>query len=252
MVKITDNPYEPGGMSTTRIPSQDMSNMCTLHQFITDCMSKANYKRHCLIMCGHGEGWFIKTEEKTFMGIGEFAYCISKMGIVLDLLIFDACMMSVIEPMHQLSGMAKIIVANQDYAQNNGFIKPLLPVFFNDLSLQTEEIAKLLAIGFFDELDDTDDATDVTIIMMNKLPKLVSFLDDLQLRCPRDDKFCIDSTYWQLQDLYSVVKFSVSHETFEEFRELFNSTVIFYRQSSKKFNPYHHGLFYRKLLSNFL
>ncbi len=103
-----------------------------------------------------------------------------------------------------------------------------------------------VAIGLAENLIATltvnDDPTDVSVLSAVDVDSLVKFIKGCVLRKPTDGTACIDPNYWQLQDLFEVVKESLSGEEFKMFEELFKRVVLFYKQSKNKNNPKHHGL----------
>ncbi|XWV26370.1 clostripain precursor [Tupanvirus soda lake] len=239
-ITMTGNPYKDNGMNIKRLPKQNMSDPMTLSNFIEKTLAKATYRRTCLILAGHGSGWFLKTEKHTVMGIPDMMNALKKVGIFIDLLIFDTCMMSVLECMNELVGTVEYVVANQDYAENNGFVTKNLLSLFDNTKLNTKQIALNLAQGLFNGLDEKE-ATDVSVISINNVTRLLDYIDKHKIKYPKNNYFCIDSKYWHLQDLYSIVENSGLHD-FNQFYELFNKVVIFYQQSYNKCNFYHHGL----------
>ncbi|XWV25109.1 hypothetical protein QJ856_gp0667 [Tupanvirus deep ocean] len=239
-ITITGNPHEDNGMNIKRLSKQNMSDPNTLSNFIGKTLEKTTYRRTCLILGGHGSGWFLKTGQYSVMGIPDMISALKKIGIFIDLLIFDTCMMSVLECMNELVGTVEYVIANQDYAENNGFVTKNLLSLFNKSTLSTKQTALSIAQGLFSSLDHKE-ATDVSVISINGITHLIDFINRHKIKYPINNYFCVDSKYWHLQDLFSIVKNSELND-FDNFYKLFNNVVIFYKQSYNKCNFYHHGL----------
>lgn len=241
-ITINGDPYQEGNMIMTRVPNQNMSKVETLETFVRSSLKGRESKRIALILGGHGAGWFLQTERDSILPVPQFAETIERCGLVLDLLCFDNCMMSNLETMYAIRRIAKTVIAYEDYAGLNGFIQPLTVAYFNECHFNTERIAISIAKNLMATLTEKDIPTDVSVIDIKHIEKLFEFLNMHKLKRPDHKNYCIDQSYWHLQDLYSVCEASFDSEDFIQFKELFNAVVLYYHQSINKSNPYHHGL----------
>jgi len=248
LIKIRGNPYMDNMMTIKRLPNQDMSKCETLCHFIQDCVKDAPANRYTLILGGHGSGWLLLTEKDSVLPVATLGNILRKCSVHFDLVCFDNCLMSTLESMNELYGATKYVIAYQDYSGWDGVIEPTLIKHFDDPTKSTLEIAKKLAKSVIvktnQKLSDPTnkpDPTDVSVICIQNIPNIVTWINkNLPLKRPLDNRYCIDPTYWHLQDLTSIVKDSYSD--IREFINLFNEVVVFYQQSANKHNPLHHGL----------
>jgi len=254
LIKIRGNPYMDNMMTIKRLPNQDMSKCETLCHFIQDSVKDAPANRYALILGGHGSGWLLLTEKDSVLPVAKLADILRQCKLpnnkIFDLICFDNCMMSTLESINELRNIAKYVVAYQDYSGWDGIIEPTLIKHFDDPTKSTLEIAKELAksviIKTNQKLSDPTnenkpDPTDVSVICMQQIPNIVTWITkNVPLKRPLNNQYCVDPTYWHLQDLMSIVKHSYSD--IQEFTDLFNQVVVFYQQSSNKHNPLHHGL----------
>jgi len=97
----------------TRMPKLDMSDPETLANFITQSTS-TKAKRTALIFGGHGSIWFLETEPHSNMSMKQIKQAIQSSAGKVDLILFDTCLMSNVNALYDLRGVADIIVAHED------------------------------------------------------------------------------------------------------------------------------------------
>ncbi len=240
-IKLSGNPYKCDAIRMTRLSHLNMSKMETLTSFLKESVSMVAAKHVVLILGGHGAGWYLLTEKASIMSMRCLANAISASGIHLNLLCFDVCLLANLESLYTLRHVTDFIIAYEDYAGWNGIIEPqTLEIFSRHRDPLTVAIG--LAENLIATLTVNDDQTDVSVLSAVDVDSLVKFIKGCVLRKPTDGSACIDPNYWQLQDLFEVVKESLSGEEFKTFEELFKRVVLFYKQSKNKNNPKHHGL----------
>ncbi|MGA2199363.1 MAG: clostripain-related cysteine peptidase, partial [Nitrososphaerales archaeon] len=105
----------------------------TLHAFLTTAMGMVPADRNQLILTDHGAGilGFGKGTTTRYLSIPELATALSGISPKLDILSFDACLMSQVEVLYQLRSYASYFTASERTAQSGGydytgFLTPLL------------------------------------------------------------------------------------------------------------------------------
>lgn len=242
-IRITGDPYIHGHMHITRLPNQNMSSLSTLQHFIRESLAHDPAKRTALVMGGHGSGWFFMTEQNSIMSIADFASTLQRSSHHFNLICLDACLMSCVETAYELRKCTDYILTYEFYCPWSGIIGPnFLSILEHSSNERTGKVARHLLNDFIDRVADIEDPADITLIKTKHLDGFRTFLQSLILKRPVDNSFCIDPDYWYLQDLTSIVKSSVSSESFDQYYKLFTSVVRKYRQSAHKNNPHHFGL----------
>jgi PKD repeat protein len=83
-------------------------------------------ERYALIISGHGWGWkgvaVDDTSGKDWLYMGELSTALNLVGVPLDIIAFEACLMGMIEVGYQIKYKAKIMVASEEImCANDGF-----------------------------------------------------------------------------------------------------------------------------------
>ena len=242
-IRITGNPYTHGHMHITRLPNQNMSSLSTLQHFIRESLIHDPAKRTALVMGGHGSGWFLLTEQNSVLSIANFASTIQRSSHHFNLICLDACLMSCVETAYELRKCTDYILCYEDYCPWEGIIGPnFMSILNSSVGERTGKVARKLLGDFIQRVANIEDPADITLIKTKHLDNFAEFVRSLPLHHPADTSFCIDPDYWQLQDLTSIVKNSVSPEQFDQYNTLFGKVVRTYQQSEHKHNLNHHGL----------
>jgi hypothetical protein len=242
-IRIQGDPYVPGNITMQRLQTVDMSRCDTLIQFLHESMTEPA-ERNALIMGGHGSGWLLITEGASILPIATLRECLVKAQVHLNLLCLDNCLMANISTAYELRDVTDVIVAYEDYAGWDGIIEPPMLEHFNEST--TPQVAIELAKSLLTIINAKNvDPTDVSVIVTQPLTDFGPFLLSLgPLKRPTTTIDCIDPTYWQLQDLWSIVQTTLASRPSDwtKFTQLFAQTVIFYQQTRNKHKPQHHGL----------
>jgi hypothetical protein len=95
----------------------------TLHAFLTTAMGMVPADRNQLILTDHGGGilGFGKGSTTRYLSIPELATALSGISPKLDVLSFDACLMSQVEVLYQLRSYASYFTASERTAQSGGY-----------------------------------------------------------------------------------------------------------------------------------
>lgn len=224
LIKIQNNPFQDGNISMTRLQNVDMSKKETLEHFIRKSVESVHSNRIALILGGHGGGWYLKADrnKKLVIPIPTLTDCLKRCRLNIDLLCFDACMMANLETLFEIKNVAKTVIAYEDYAGWKGVLEPETLSIFDQVNLDTVTVAKKLSNNLLNNLTTEDDPTDVSVLSTDHIDQLAAYTASIRLKKPKNNSFCIDPNYWQLQDLYAIVENSVDQEEFKRFKKLFN------------------------------
>lgn len=240
-IKIQGNPYSKDAITMTRLKNINMTKTDTLTNFIIESIEKNPTEHTALILGGHGSGWYLITEQNSQMSMAELSTAIAKTGIYLDIICFDNCLMANLESVYTIRNQAKYVIAYEDYAGWNGIIEPKTLCIFQNNN-DTKSICIKLAENLLSTITALDDPTDVAVISTEYIANLVNFIKNYKLQRPINYETAIDPNYWQLHDLYEIVKSSIDETDFQKFQNIFNQVVVYYKQSINKNNARHHGL----------
>lgn len=245
-IRFQGDPYADGSITMQRLPTVDMSRCDTLVQFLINSSAEPA-DRHALIMGGHGSGWLLITEgSNNILPIARLRECIEQSNVHLDLLCLDNCLMSNISTAYELRNITDVIVAYENYAGWDGIIEQSMLQHFNDATLSTQQVGILLSQAIMDTINGKKvDPADVSVIVSAPLAAFGDFLRSIcPLHRPTNKADCIDPTYWQLQDLWSIAETTLAskQEDWQKFKDQFAQIIVFYKQSWNNHNARNHGL----------
>jgi hypothetical protein len=133
-VKFSEPPRRAGATTAAGATTEetDTADPKTLFDFISWCQREYPAKRTMLILSGHGAGvqagYLLKDENPpdamTLSGLKKVLEEVQnpeKLGLTLDILGMDCCLMSMVEICYELRGLAKVIVASQSMTPNPGW-----------------------------------------------------------------------------------------------------------------------------------
>lgn len=253
-ITITGNPYINNNVIMTRRHDMNMSDANNFVNYINESVNDYPSENKMLILGGHGNGWFLDMEEgydpnRTCMSSAKLSSLLRQIGVKLDVLCFDNCLMATIENVSHFVDIAKFITACEDYCPANGVInKNICKILNVDYCKMGINI-----INGFIESNPTE-STDITLFDVDCTYKLFKFIKRLNItsdefydisKMTYQDpfKFCIDRGYIHLQDLYSFMEAKYKGVgIFVEFVKLFENAIPIYKQTSLKKNTYHHGI----------
>jgi len=144
-------------------------------------------KRTMLVIWNHGQGWRAPQEEgeppppppapphdghryvsndedtgdKLYNRAIQEALTTYLAGERLDLVAFDACLMSMIETAYALRGVARVMVGSEEIEPGNGwnYVRWLKPLIAAKGAVEARDLGRLLVQGMKEEYGDTDPTT---------------------------------------------------------------------------------------------
>lgn len=104
----------------------NMGDPATLTEFVTWAIAALPAKHYALIFNGHGAGWKGVVPDETNndrLQMGELSGALAAAGLTdsLDIIGFDACLMSQLEVARQVSGYGNIMVASEELVPGYGW-----------------------------------------------------------------------------------------------------------------------------------
>ncbi|MBO7149175.1 MAG: S-layer homology domain-containing protein [Clostridia bacterium] len=132
----------------------DMCNRQTFTDFLTYAKENVIADRYVLVMWDHGEGTlggFGRDElnENASLSLADMKSAIEAFGKNIDIVVFDACLMGTVECAYALSDTCTYLVASEDITPTEGiYYTTWLNSLSNDMSLSTEELARLIVDSF--------------------------------------------------------------------------------------------------------
>jgi hypothetical protein len=135
--KIKD-PREIQSKVIEEMPEQDMGNAKVFSDFVTWGMENYPAEHYMVVIWNHGGGWGkeARTQQfnravsfddtsKTFITTNQLADAIDQVnantGNRIDILAFDACVMSMVEILDSFAGMVDIVVASEETIPGDGY-----------------------------------------------------------------------------------------------------------------------------------
>lgn len=229
-IRLNGNPYMSGDMHICRLPNQNMSDPNTLRRFLESSLERDPAHHTCLVLGGHGSGWYLYTETNSILPITLLNKTLEEAKIHLDLLCLDNCLMACLETAVELAPSVDYIIAFQNYCPWDGVIGPNMIAEF----AHERDILSLLTSLQDDFIRRAEgEEADCSIIVTKEALALAELLQDQVL--PLVD-VRVDKDYPHLLDLYSLAK------QIPGFSFVFERVVYRYRQVKSKPRPDLHGL----------
>jgi len=135
-----------------------MGDKDTLVNFIDWAVQRSNSERYCLVLADHGVGWrngFLRDEDD-YLSMQELKDSLNEIktnilgGNKIDLLVMDACQMSMMEVYYQIKGTTKICLSPPE-AYSGMYPYHMI---FSDLNLDLEENNECDEIGLVNHFYD--------------------------------------------------------------------------------------------------
>jgi len=249
---IANDPHD--GFSMKRLnEGLNMSSTSVLSNFISSSITQSPADHYAFIYSGHGDSWMLISEQESVFPISYFSSVLSNINIRFDLIIFDTCLMSMLETLFQLRQVADYVIACETYSPWEGYISSVLLSTFDNSDLSLTQIVESIADNFIDRNSNfSGDITDVAVTNITAIQPLADFVLSLELT-QKDfidgDNNTVDSMD-QTHDLFNTVMSlsddRVSPSNKQKFQSLFSDVIVYYKQNivngSDFYNPYHHGI----------
>ena len=154
-----------GGSSRYPIGEVDMCDIDVLYDFIRWAKNYYPAKKYCLILWDHGSGWtfggpqlgfgFDQSSNNTISFVeGEMNLLLRRtkdlLGKKLDLLVFDACIMGLIEVAGEVEGYIRFMVASETTVPTGGLpYDRILDRLGEDPGISPEDLGKIIVDEYF-------------------------------------------------------------------------------------------------------
>jgi len=232
-VKI--NQQASKGFSMTRISRQNMSDPMTIETFVKNSVQENPAENYVFHYAGHSSSWYMLSEPTAILPVVTLEEALTNTGVHFNLIVFDSCLMGLLESHYQLRNLTDYIISCETYSPWEGFISSQLLTTLSS-SNSTSHINKYQAIidNFIQRNLDGPDVSDATLTATAGLSDLAEFIRSVKLTTAdfeghRAASLNIeDGTF----DLYEVVMglTRLTEEEKKQFTNLFNAVVVFYRQ----------------------
>ena len=125
----------------------NMGDPNTLEEFVQWGMANFDAKKYALIIWGPGGGWKAIAVDETsgddWIHMGELKKALANVSV--DLIGFDACLMSMIEVGYQVKGNGKVMVASEEVEDGNGWpYHTILSDLVDDPIMDEKELGKVI------------------------------------------------------------------------------------------------------------
>jgi len=279
---MKDNNYNSiNSLLVGTLPNQtDMASQQTLSDFIQWGVSRYPADHYALVLWDHGGGWytniramsapkvmksiFVDDTSGNEMSLGQLSSALNPYAKKFDLIVFDACLMGMIEVATSVKNSGSYMVASEDDVPGDGM--PYAKVM-SSLVANPGITADALGKGFVDEYYNAygtsfDGGITLSLINLNTISQLESATNGLASAVNghlSDIKTTVvgyvqssqtfdstDRSYTQYRDLYdfasglSSTSYADIGSASENLKQAFQSTVIYERHNTSV--PNAHGL----------
>lgn len=183
----------------------DTGNWRNLLNFLTKYIKKYRTDRYMVILSGHGagmrEGFFLKDEERPLSSIPSF-FPINMLRKVfgsadlkralgrrkIDLLGFDACLMSMVEVCYELRalGTLDLVVSSEGFTLNSGWpMDRVMRKIKSDPDIAPDALAKAVVddyVAYYRDYTLGGVSIDLSVMKLGRVDNLISKLDVLASR----------------------------------------------------------------------
>jgi len=249
-VHINGDPHDNFNLQRIK-DGMNMSDPSVLSSFISSSIMSSPAEHYALIYSGHADSWMMVSEPYSVFPISTLSSLISSINVHFDVIIFDGCLMSMLESLFQLREVTDYVVACETYSPWEGFISTVLLSTFANQILSTEQILSSIADNFILRNSNfSGDVTDVAVTRLDAIQPLADFVMSLSLSqsdfSSNDTVDTMDQTHDLFTTVMSMSEDRVSSSQKIRFESLFNDVVLYYRQNevngSDSYNPLHHGI----------
>jgi len=183
---VTKDITPADGNEVMDIGEVNMGDPSTLVSFVEWTISNFPAERYAVIISSHGKGWsgscWDHTSDNDNMNLMEMRNALSEIykfnGRPIDLLGFDACLMSTIEVAYEVHQYASIMVASELPEPVSGWpYNTILKRLIETSDIDASELATIIVDNYY--LSDAHTACAMTAIDLNKIDAVINGLKDL-------------------------------------------------------------------------
>jgi len=129
----------------------NMGDSATLSGFVKACINKYPAKKYALMLFDHGGGWQGVCEDWTSsydsLRMSELKQALQETGRRIDVIVFEACLMGMIEVAYQIKDSADFMVGSEDYMRPHSVSLPydvILGALRDDPAMSGKDFAKTI------------------------------------------------------------------------------------------------------------
>jgi len=238
-----------------RMWTPNMSSWDVLYDFMIGAITKNPATYYGFVYSGHSSSWYLIPDPTAILPIVTFGDILEQvsatLNIQLSVVMFDSCLMSMLESLYQLRKVTSYVAAFETYGPWEGFISAQFLSTFDSEEVPIKDQLVAVADNFIERNADGPDIVDVSIIDLSHITTLANIVLNVSLHesdlndlndtvDPDDDTHDLYQTIMMLPD--NRLGPSIRHQ----FQTTFNDVVVYYRQNqlnvSESYNPYHHGI----------
>jgi len=237
------------GFVMTRTARQNMSDPKTIQSFVTESVQASPAENYVFHYAGHSSSWYTLSEPTSILPVTVLADALANTEVHFNLIVFDSCLMGLLESHFQLRALTDYIISCETYSPWEGFISTQLLTTLSS-SNSTSNVNKYESIidNFIQRNLNGPDISDASLTSTAGLDDLAQFVLSVNLTYADFEGHRLafldieDGTF----DLYEVVMAldRLTSAQRSQFQSLFNRVVIYYRQNEMRpaYNEHHHGL----------
>jgi len=165
----------------------NMGDLTTLVAFTEWAIVNYPAQRYCLVLWDHGGGfwgvcWDDTSEDK--LDMDELSLALYRVkaetGITLDVLAFDACLMSMVEVEYQLVGYATVVVASEETVPAYGFpYNTILNGLVTAYTMDAYQLAQVCVEEYAQFYAESDPSATLSAVDVSQLVGLFEAVDKL-------------------------------------------------------------------------
>eukprot|EP00697_Spironema_sp_BW2_P013726 gnl/Spiro4/3968_TR1976_c0_g1_i1.p1 gnl/Spiro4/3968_TR1976_c0_g1~~gnl/Spiro4/3968_TR1976_c0_g1_i1.p1 ORF type:complete len:368 (-),score=128.67 gnl/Spiro4/3968_TR1976_c0_g1_i1:80-1183(-) len=241
-----------GFTMTSSHSSFNMSKEDTLVEFIKRSAAASPAANYVLWYSGHGSAWYMIAQDDSIIPVATWQKAVESAGVHFSALVFDTCLMSNLEALHQLRNVTDWVLACETYGPWEGFLGSHLLNAFQQ-STSTPKLLEELVANFLVRNAGLPDPADAAVVNVRAVGALSAFVVGLNLTeadfHTDDDTLDPDTNNHDLMwTVLSLPEERLSLDMRSRFVSLFDGAVQHYRQLQGNssvialYNKLHHSI----------
>ena len=196
---VTKNPNAVQGKITSQVvqtlPETDMGNPQTLADFLTWGVKNYPAKKYAVVVWNHGNGWqgvSYDDNPRTYLNMPMLRQGLEAMNVaiaqqrgisrangpMIDVINFDACLMSTLEVAYELKGVAKYLVGSQflEPGEGENYISFLQPLTAKP-QMDGREFSEIMVYQYALNYKDSSDSINYAAVDLSKVQGFTGLFD---------------------------------------------------------------------------
>lgn len=200
---VTQNPNPIKGKITSKVletlPETDMGNPQTLADFLVWGVKNFPAKKYAVIVWNHGNGWqgvSYDDNPRTYLNMPMLRKGLEAMNVavaqqrgisrspvpLIDILNFDACLMSTLEVAYEVKDVAKFLVGSQFLEPGDGenytsFLQPLVA----KPTMEARELAEIMVYQYALNYQNENDSINYAAIDLSKVAQFTGLFNQASM-----------------------------------------------------------------------